>query len=451
MKIVNYSLTMLLCVFTWFGLSAQIEQDTIIIDEVVAVVGKNYILQSEIENQYLQMRMQGNIKGTATTVKCQILENLLFEKLLLHQAAIDSIEVTPDQVSSELDRRMRYFITQFGTQEKLEDYYGKSILEFKDELRDVIADQLLVNKVQETITTNTQVSPSEVRKFFKTIPKDSIPLISSVIEVAQIVKKPPISFKEKFEVKERLNKLRDRVIKGESFEALAVLYSEDPGSAKDGGDIGLHGRGELYPEFESVAFKLKPGEVSELVETEAGFHVIQGIERRGEYMRVRHILIRPKVSPVELAKARSFLDSIGNLIRNDSVTFADAVIKFSTDPSKNNGGLLINQMSGSGEWPVDQLDPKVFFVIDKLDEGEISTPVLMQDEKGEEAYRLLYLIKRTQPHRANFQDDYNQIQEWALQQKRQEAMFEWISKNSRKTYIKINEKYTNCDFEQKWY
>lgn len=433
------------------GINAQPQQDTVVIDEVVAVVGKNFVLRSDIENQYMQVRMQGSIKGTEEKVKCRILESLLFEKLLLYKAEVDSIEITPDQVTSELDRRMRYFIQQFGSQEKLEEYYGKSILEFKDELRDVIGDQLLVNRVQEEITMNTQVTPSEVRKFFKSMPVDSIPLISSVVEVAQIVKKPPITFEEKFEVKERLSKLRDRVINGESFEALAVLYSEDPGSAKQGGDIGLHGRGELYPEFEAVAFKLEPGEVSEIVETEAGFHIIQGIQRRGEFVRVRHILIRPKVSPVELAEARIFLDSVAQLIRDDSVSFEKAVVKFSTDPSKNNGGLLINPMSGSAQWPVDQLDPKVFFVIDKLDVGDISTPVLMQDESGEEAYRILYLKRRTKPHRANLNEDYNQIQEWALQQKKQETLKNWIVKNSNKAYIKINGEFTGCNFEQKWY
>ena len=279
-----------------------------IIDEVVAVVGQNYILLSDIENQYLQMRLQGNVDVEEPVMKCRILENLLFEKLMLHQAELDSVEVTPEQVDAELDRRMRYFIGQFGSQEKLEKFYDKTVIEFKAELRDVIIEQMKIENVQGTITQNTKVTPSEVKSFFREIPKDSIPLISSVVEVAQIVRKPPISIEERFEVQERLRKLRDRVINGESFEALARLYSEDPGSTKQGGDIGLHGRGELYPEFEAIAFKLDPGEVSDIVETEAGFHIIQGIERRGEYIRVRHILIRPKVSPVALAEARVFLE-----------------------------------------------------------------------------------------------------------------------------------------------
>ena len=425
--------------------------DGTIIDEVVAVIGQNFILKSDIDNQYLQLRMQGSIDGTEPTVKCRILENMLFEKLMLHKSDIDSVEVTPEQVNSELDRRMRYFIGQFGSQEKLEKFYDKSVVEFKSELTEVITEQLKIQEVQRTITANTKVTPSEVKKFFRTMPADSIPLISSIVQVAQILKKPPISFQEKFEVQERLRKLKERVENGESFEALAVLYSEDPGSAKKGGDIGLHGRGELYPEFEGIAFKLEPGELSDIVETEAGYHIIQGIERRGEFVRVRHILIRPKVSPYELAEARVFLDSVATLIRNDSISFDDAVSRFSTDPAKSVDGLLINPYTGSVDWLVDELDPKVFFVIDKLSVGEVSTPVLMEDEKGEEAYRLLCLKKRTQPHRANLQEDYDQVQNWALQNKQQEVIKKWIENSAGKTYIKISDNYSDCEFEQNWF
>lgn len=422
-----------------------------VIDEVVAVVGKNYILLSEIEGQYIQMKMQGDIRKSEAATKCEILEGLLFEKLLLHQAALDSVEVTPEEVDSEIDHRMRYFIQQFGSQEKLEKYYGKTVTEFRTELRQIMTDKLMVQKVQSSITQNTRVSPSEVKSFYRKMPKDSIPLISSEVTVAQIVKKPPISFQEKNEVKERLRKLRERVLNGESFEALAVMYSEDPGSAKQGGDIGLHGRGELYPEFEAVAFKIKPGDVSDIVETEAGYHIIQGIERRGDFVRVRHVLIRPKVSPVELAQARNFLDSIAQLIRTDSITFDQAVQKFSTDPSKINGGILINPNTGRNKWSVDELDPKVFFVIDKMSVDEVSTPIVMQDEKGEDAYRILQLKSRSQPHRANLNEDYDYIQNLAMQMKQQEAIFEWIKNNAHKTYININEKYRDCAFEQSWF
>lgn len=429
----------------------QTPPDSIMIEEVVAVVGKNYVLMSDIEGQYAQLKMQGGVRKAELETKCQIMEELLLEKMLIHQAALDSVEVSPEEVNAELDQRMRYFISQFGSQEKLEKYYGKTVNDFKSELRQVITDKLMVRKVQGSITENARVTPSDVKSFYRKIPKDSIPLISSEVEVAQVVKKPPISFQEKQEVKERLRKLRERVQNGESFEALAVLYSEDPGSARQGGDIGLHGRGELYPEFEAVAFKLKPGDISDIVETEAGYHIIQGIERRGEFVRVRHILIRPKISPVELARSRNFLDSIAQLIRLDSITFEAAVEKFSTDPSKINGGILINPVSGSTRWAVDELDPKVFFVIDKMAVDEVSTPVLMVDESGEEAYRILKLKNRTQPHRATLEQDYDLIQNLALQTKQHEMMLNWIKANSKRIYININEKYKDCPFMQTWY
>jgi len=445
----NLIIVCCLLISSFVTIEAQTPQGTMI-DEVVAVVGKNYVLLSDIENSYLQMRLQGGITGSESTTKCQIIENLLFEKLMLHQAELDSIEVTPDQVDAELDRRMRYFIGQFGTQEKLEQFYDKSVVEFKSELREVITQQMKIERVQGNITEKTKVTPSEVKIFFKNVPTDSIPLIGSVVEVSQIVKKPPISPAEKFEVKDKLLKLRERVVKGESFEAMARLYSEDPGSAKLGGDLGLHGRGELYAEFEAVAFKLKPGEISEIVETEAGYHIIQSIERRGDFVRVRHILLRPKVSPVALAEAKVFLDSVALLIRADSISFENAVKKFSTDPSKNNNGLLMNPYTGSGDWPVDQLDPKVFFVVDKIAEGEFSQTVMMEDEKGEQAYRILRLNKRTLPHRANLREDYDQIQSWALQTKKQEAIKKWIANNSKNTYIKISDNYKDCEYQQKW-
>ncbi|NCC71919.1 MAG: peptidylprolyl isomerase [Sphingobacteriia bacterium] len=427
------------------------EPSGVVIDEVVAVVGKEYILLSDIEQQYLQMRMQESVQESEEYTKCLILENLLFEKLLLHQAELDSVVITQDQVNAELDRRMRYFISQFGSQEKLEQFYNKTVTEFKSDLSEVIEKQMMVENVQQTITEHVDVSPAEVRKYFREIPHDSIPLISSVVELAEIVKKPVISPEEKHQVRERLKKYRERVINGESFEALAVLYSEDPGSARQGGDIGLRGRGELYPEFETIAFQLDPGEVSDIVETEAGFHIIQGIERRGDFVRVRHILLKPRVSPEELDKARVFLDSIAELIRTDSLKFDDAVVKFSTDPSRNNNGIMINPNTGGSQWSLDELDPKMFFVIDKLEVGQISTPVVMEDEDGSEAYRLILLKNRTQPHRANIEDDYDQIQMWALQQKKTETVKKWIKNNSYKAYIRIDENYRSCNFENTWF
>jgi len=420
-----------------------------VIDEIVAVVGDKMILHSDVENQYMQYRLQGNISGSSE-MRCQLLENLLFQKLLINQAILDSVEVSDAQVDMEMDRKLRYFINQIGSREKLEQYYQKSIVEIKEEFREVIRDQLIVETMQSTITANIQITPSEVKKFFNSIPPDSLPLINTEVEIGQIVKKPPVSPEEKARVRGRLQELRDRILKGESFTALAALYSEDPGSASKGGELGFFGRGELYPEYEAAAFSLKKGELSEIIESQSGYHIIQLIERRGDQINTRHILLMPKVSQEDLARAEQDLENIAALIRMDSVDFSSAAIKHSDDPNKNNGGMLINPLSGTTRFETSQLDPSMFFVIDKMEVGEVSEPVVMRTEEGTQAMRLLYLKTRTNPHKANLQEDYSRIQEWALDDKRAKVIQEWIDKKTRNTYIKLSERYKGCKFNYQW-
>jgi peptidyl-prolyl cis-trans isomerase SurA len=421
-----------------------------VVDEIVAVVGQNMILESQLETQYLQARMQGMTGGSAHDSKCQILEGLLFEKLMLNQAELDSVVVSDLQVEQSLDQRLRYFIAQFGSQEKLEEFYQKSIIEIKNEFRDLVRKQLMVEQVQMNITENVDVTPSEVRSYYRKMPEDSIPLINSEVGIMQIVKMPPVTMEQKKEVKERLRELRNRIVEGESFATLAILYSEDPGSAGKGGELGFYGRGELFPEFEAVAYKLREGEISDIVETEAGFHIIQLIEKKGEYINARHILLQTKVSPVALAEAKRELDSIASVIRSGEMTFAEAVEKFSDDPGKNSGGLLINPMTGTTKFEMDQLDPQVSFAIDKLEVGEISNAVPMKTEKNKDAYRILKLKSRTKPHRANLKEDYNRIYRWALEYKQQQKIAEWVNKNAGNAYIRINDRYLGCNFEFDW-
>ncbi len=436
--------SILVLLFT-FQAKAQQKQ---VIDQVAAVVGKNVILQSDIENQYIQYRLQRGISGSAETIRCQILEDLLFQKLMLNQAEIDSVEVTDVQINQEMERRLRYFINELGSQEKLEAYYNKSINEIKNELRRLVKDQMLVQEVQNDIMNSVEVTPSEIKNYYRTMPSDSIPMVNTEYEIAQIVKKPPISIDEKLKVKERLFDLRKRILAGERFSTLAVLYSEDPGSARKGGELGFYGRGELYPEFEAVAFKLKDGEISEIVETEAGFHIIQMIERRGEYVNVRHILLMAKVSPVALEKAKNELDTIATQIRSGELSFEEAVEKYSDYEGKS--GLLLNPYTGSTLFEADDLDQQVSFVIDKLQPGELSDPVPMITEEGKDAYRLLMLKRKTTPHKANLRDDYNRIQAWALQKKKQEAVDNWIREKSNSAYVRINENFMDCDFDYNW-
>lgn len=421
-----------------------------VVDGVVAVVGANVILRSDIENQYLQFRAQGNIQGSAEKVRCQIMEGLLFQKLLFHQAQVDSVKITESQVDGQMDQRMRMFIGQVGSPEKLEEYYQKSISEIKNEMRDIIKEQMMVQSSQEKITKDVNITPSEVKAFLKKLPKDSIPEISSEIEVGMIMKIPVIGDAEKQACIDRLKSFKERIKKGDDFSTLAVLYSEDPGSAKKGGELGMFKRGDMRIEFEAAAFKLKPGEISDIVETEDGFHIIQMIERKGEYINVRHILLQPKVSIASMIHAKNILDSVGNLIEQKKITFADAVVRFSDDPTRNNGGLIINPMTGTSKYEASQLDPKIFFVIDKLKVGDISAPVLYKTDRGKEQYRLYYLKARTVPHKANLEDDYAKIHQMALDEKKMDAMNDWIKERIVKTYISIDEGYRKCTFQREW-
>jgi peptidyl-prolyl cis-trans isomerase SurA len=265
-----------------------------------------------------------------------------------------------------------------------------------------------------------------------------------------IMKTPVIGDAEKQVCIDRLKSFKERIKKGDDFSTLAVLYSEDPGSAKKGGELGMFKRGDMRIEFEAAAFKLKPTEISDIVETEDGFHIIQMIERKGEYINVRHILLQPKVSIASMTRAKNILDSIGSLIDQKKITFADAVVRFSDDPTRNNGGLILNPATGTSKFEAKELDPKIFFVIDKLKVGDISAPVLYKTDRGKEQYRIYYLKSRTVPHKANMQDDYAKIHQMALEEKKMDAMNNWIKERIGKTYISIDDEYRNCTFQREW-
>ncbi len=423
-------------------------QDTII-DGIVAIVGGHMILKSDLETQYLQFRAQGNITGSPQRVKCQIFENMLFMKLLFHQSEVDSITVTETQVETEMDRRMRYFIAQAGSPERLEEYYHKSLLEIKAEMHDVIEEQMLVEQEQNKITEKVVVTPAEVKAYFRKIPKDSVPEINAEVEIGIITREPAITEVERTIAKDQLAGFKERVNKGDDFATLAILYSEDPVSAKQGGELGMFQRGDMRPQFEAAAFKLKPGEVSEIVETEDGYHLIQLIERRGDFINVRHILVQPKVSPIELNNAKLFLDSIATIIQANEITFDKAVILYSDDPNKNNGGMLINPASGNTKFEIGEVDPKIFFVIDKLKEGEISTPVKWE-ERGTRHFRIYYLKSRSTPHYANLEEDYARIQQWTLDKKKLAVIEKWIDNKAEETYIEVMSPYKECTFERQW-
>ena len=446
-------------IFLFAGTTVSAQQSTIsgkpdpkgkVVDRVDAIVGNSVILESDIASQYLNYRMQGQIQGTERQMKCKILENLLYQKLMLAQAQYDSLTADEAQVQGEVSSRLASFINQFGSQERMEKYYGKSMSQIRSELHDIIKDQLLAQQVQQKIIGKVTVTPSEITNYYNNMPKDSIPLIKAEYVIRQIVLQPPISVKEKLKVKKRLLELRKRIMNGESFSTMAVLYSEDPGSAKKGGELGFFGRGQLYPEFEKAAYKLKPGQISGVVETKAGYHIIQMIARRGDYINVRHILLIPKVSPEALQHAKDKLDSIAGLIRHDSITFGEAVKEFSQGKNKNSGGYLLNPQTGGTEFQGEQLSAQVSYIINKLKPGEISNPVPFKTEDQKDAYRILYLEKKIPPHRANLKLDYDKIEHWALMNKQQKTVDKWINNQSKLTYIRIIPEYQTCHFEHKW-
>jgi peptidyl-prolyl cis-trans isomerase SurA len=426
-------------------------QQEIVVDRIIAIVGKNMILESEVEAQYLQEKMQGNIEGSSRNARCQILQKMLSDNLLLNQAELDSVVVSDSDVERQLDQRLRYFISQFGSQEKLEEYYGKSIIEIKEEFREMVRNYMLIEQVVNGITENVIVTPNEVKEFYRSIPPDSIPLISARVEMTQIIKIPPVSIEQKVMIKERLRDLRRRIVAGENFATMAILYSEDPGSAAKGGEIGFFGRGELYPEYEAAAFKLQEGEISEIVESKAGFHIIQLIERKGDYINTRHILLMTKASPIDLDKARTQLDSIQKSIQAGEISFEDAVVKFSDDPGKAGGGYIINPYSGTTWFEMEELEPQVSFVINKLEVGQISTPVPTQTEEGKEAFRLVKLKSRVEPHRANLVDDYSLLTNLTLEYKKELKIIDWVNKHVENAYIMIIDDYKDCEFDYDWF
>ncbi len=448
MKKFQKHMHLILLVFL-MGIGIQgFSQQRVVIDQVVAVIGNSAILESDIIEQRRMIEAQGVDLGQYP--ECVLLDDIMFQKLLFNQAIIDSVEVSELQVEQEIERRMRYFIQQIGSRERLEEYYGKSIDELREEFRDPIREQQISRRMESEITRNVSVTPSEVRAFFESLPEDEIPMVESEMTLAKILIEPAIPEEEVIALKARLEGFRQRILAGESFNTLAILYSDDAGSARRGGELGFYGRGDLHPEFEAVAFSLRPGELSEIVETRSGYHIIQLIERRGEQMNARHLLLQPKASPETERQTRNKLDSIRTAIMRGDITFTEAARKFSEHPGGRGGGTMVNPFTGTTRFKNDELDPNVFFVVDRLEVGEISRPVQTLTDEGKQAFIIITVRDRIEPHRANLQQDYDFIQRLALQEKKQKAVKRWVERRLQSTYVHIHEKYNNCDFEIKW-
>jgi peptidyl-prolyl cis-trans isomerase SurA len=421
-----------------------------IIDEIVAIIGNKPILYSTIQEQFEQSKMQN--PNASRNEECKIFEELLFQRLMLHQAGRDSLKVGEDQVESELDRRIRYFLGQFGSQEKMEEELGRSIPEIKREFREQVREQLLIQQMQAKITGDIKVTPAEVKEFYNKIPKDSLPFIPAEVQMQQIVIIPKVNEAERQRVRKKLSDIRQEIIDGAKFGLKARLYSQDRVSAAQDGELGFHSRDELVPEFTAAAFRLKGSEVSEIVESPFGFHIIQLIEKRGELANFRHILLKPEPSEIDLVRAEKKLDSLVKAIKTvDSLSFDRAASSYSDDEdTRFNGGKMINPINGTTIFQMDQLDLATFQIINSLKPGEISPPHIFETNTGKKAFRVIRLIEKTKPHVADLKNDYQKIQAAAQSSKQGEVIKKWIARKKNEVYIKIFDVYKDCNFEFDW-
>lgn len=424
-----------------------------ILDKIIAIVGNKIVLKSELEMQIQQMIMSGTIDNTIKTdeIQCEILEDMLLQKLILMQAEIDSIEISDDQINNELDRRIRYFTSMFGSVQELEKYYQKSILELKEELREPLKDQLLIMNMHEKLLANVTITPSEVEKYYKKMPQDSIPIIPAKWELGVVAIEPTLTQEEKNILISKLQDIRKRINSESDFEVMARLYSEDPGTAKNGGETGYFTKGVMEPTFENAAFSLtKPGEVSPIIETSYGYHILQLIDRKGEQVNVRHILVRKQQSnnAIQLAKQRA--DSIYNLLIKNEISFTDVAKKYSKLEGDFTQGGMILSANGGFSLSSNEIDPKYLPILDTMKNSKFSQPFLYMESDGTLTYRILWLKNYVPPHKANLKTDYYYIQLMALEEKKNQALAKWVNERLNEVYVKIDEDYLGCDFKYPW-
>ena len=433
----------------FLALSNQTIAQDKVVDQIISVVGKNIILKSDIESMFQQQQAQGIT--TEGDMKCEILENLLVEKLLLAEAELDTtIIVSDSQINQNLEQRIQYFISHLGSEKEVEAYFKKSITELKADLQDVIRNQQMTQQMQGKILDKVTVSPAEVRHHFKDLPAAEIPQIDAQIEYAQITVQPTISLEEEDRIKSTLRELKRRIESGESsFGPLAIMYSED-GSAKEGGALDYAGRGSLDAAYAAAAFNLKGDKISNVVKSDFGYHIIQVIDRKGEQIKTRHIIMMPKVTPKAMEKAFSQIDSIADFIRKGTFKFEEAALRYSYDKnSRNNGGVVINPETGESKWKLTELDPDVSKILPQMNINEVSKPFVALDDKQRQVYKIVKLISKTNAHTANLRDDYVELSNLYMASKKEKKMDEWIRDKQQGTYVRIDPTYVNCNFKYK--
>ena len=428
-------------------LAPAVAQDNVI-DEVVWVVGDEAILKSDVEEARMYFLMSGqNMEGDPY---CVVPEQLAIQKLFLHQAAIDSIEVTEQEVLNGVENEIDMQINRIGSREKLEEYFGKTLTQIREQLRETVRDRMIMERMQESIYGNVRLTPSEVRRGFSKMSDEEIPFVPTQVEVQIITQQPEIPIDEIERVKAELRDYTERVNSGDAqFSTLAVFYSQDTESARRGGELGFFGRGEMVPEFSTVAFNLTdPNKVSKIVETEFGFHIIQLIEKRGDRVRARHILRKPEVPAESMNASIAKLDSIAKAIRGGEMEFNDAVLLSADKNTRKNFGLMSNEQTLSSRFELQDLPQEVARAVYELNVGDISEPFVMIDRKtGREVCAIAKLKSRTEGHKANPSDDYQVIKDVMIAEMKQQKLEEWIKKKLETTYVRINENWCDCEFQ----
>ncbi|MCQ2190050.1 MAG: peptidylprolyl isomerase [Paludibacteraceae bacterium] len=440
--------TKLISILFWLNLAVSAFSQNNIVDEIAWIVGDEIILKSDVEEQRVRMQMEGEkINGDPY---CYIPEQMALTKLFLDQARIDSIEADEKQVDQQVEMRLNYMVGQIGSKDKLAEYFMKDYEDIRNELKEMVRTQQLVQQVQNKIVGHVQSTPAEIRKYVNSLPDDSLPNIPNQVEVQILTVEPYITKEEIEEVKDKLRDFQKRCDDGStSFSTLAIFYSEDTESAKRGGELGFMGRGQLVKEFADVAFAMyEPGKISKIVESEFGFHIIQLIERKDEKVNTRHILLKPKASLENMNKAKERIDSIANIINEKKFTFEQCVALYSTDKNTRNcSGILTNMQTGSTKHQMQELPQEVGRAVYSLEEGEISKPFLMVDRSGKQVYCIAKLRSKTKAHKADMSHDFALLKNMYEAHKKQEKLDNWIAKKQKQTYVRIDEKWKKCDFE----
>ena len=417
--------------------------DLQVIDKIIAKIDNYIVLKSELENAYYDYLSSG--QSTPPDLRCRILESLITNKLLVAKAEIDSVVVADEEVDGNLERKLQYFISQIGSEERIEQYYGKTIEQFRDELREREKEQMIIQKMQTVISEDVSVTPAEVKDFFESIPSDSLPFFSKEVTVGQIVKIPPLSEAQKDKSKQELLGLRNRILSGEDFGTLARKYSQEPAAKNSGGDLGYQPRGVMDPKFEAAALSLKPGDISMPFESSFGIHIVQLLDRRGNLYHSRHIILIPETTSEDIERTIQEMDSLRTLIKNDSITFERAATEHSEDKGTSSSGGYFLDSNGSNSVSVKELDPTVYFTIDTMSIGSITKPLTYKRADGKQAVRILYYKDSKRPHQANLKDDYQKLYHAKLNQKRNRVIAKWFDQAKGEVFINIDEEYNSCD------